>query len=47
MKPDMPADTDVARVAAFRARHGLSALIDVHTHFMPERLLAAVWAIAT
>ena len=44
MTPDMPADTDVARVAAFRERHGLSALIDVHTHFMPERLLAAVWA---
>ena len=35
---------DVARVAAFRARVGLDSLIDVHTHFMPERLLAAVWA---
>jgi uncharacterized protein len=32
-----------ARVAAFRERLGLSSLIDAHTHFMPERLLAAVW----
>jgi uncharacterized protein len=37
-------ETDVARVAAFRERLGLGAVIDVHTHFMPERLLAAVWA---
>jgi predicted TIM-barrel fold metal-dependent hydrolase len=34
---------DAARAAAFRARVGLDRLIDVHTHFMPERLLAAVW----
>jgi uncharacterized protein len=33
-----------ARVAEFRRRIGLDELIDVHTHFMPERLLAAVWA---
>jgi predicted TIM-barrel fold metal-dependent hydrolase len=33
-----------ARVADFRRRAGLSSLIDVHTHFMPDRLLAAVWA---
>ena len=33
-----------AWVAAFRARIGVSSLIDAHTHFMPERLLAAVWA---
>ncbi|WP_326689303.1 amidohydrolase [Streptomyces sp. NBC_01795] len=32
------------RVAAFRARLGLASLIDVHTHFMPQRLLAKVWA---
>jgi uncharacterized protein len=31
-------------VAGFRRRIGLSSVIDVHTHFMPERLLAAVWA---
>jgi uncharacterized protein len=35
---------EVARVAAFRERAGLDSLIDVHTHFMPERLLAAVRA---
>ena len=33
-----------AQVAEFRQRVGLNDLVDVHTHFMPERLLAAVWA---
>ena len=37
-------DADVTRAAAFRERAGLGRLIDVHTHFMPERLLAAVRA---
>ena len=31
-------------MTAFRERAGLPALIDAHVHFMPERLLAAVWA---
>ena len=35
---------EAARVAEFRHRVGLDSLIDCHTHFMPERLLAAVWA---
>jgi uncharacterized protein len=35
---------EAARVAEFRRRVGLDSLIDVHTHFMPERLLAAVRA---
>jgi uncharacterized protein len=35
---------DAGRAAAFRERVGLPSLIDVHTHFMPERLLAAVRA---
>jgi uncharacterized protein len=35
---------EAARVAAFRERAGLDAIIDVHTHFMPERLMAAVQA---
>jgi uncharacterized protein len=35
---------EAERVAEFRRRAGLDSLIDVHTHFMPERLLAAVWA---
>ncbi|WP_419183829.1 amidohydrolase family protein [Streptomyces albidus (ex Kaewkla and Franco 2022)] len=33
-----------AEVAAFRASLGLESLIDVHTHFMPQRVLAKVWA---
>ena len=37
-------DVEVDRVAAFRRRAGLDSIIDVHTHFMPERLLAAVQA---
>ena len=37
-------DNDVARARAFLHRSGLASVIDVHTHFMPERLLAAVWA---
>jgi hypothetical protein len=32
-----------ADVPAFWGRLGLPGIIDVHTHFMPERLLAAVW----
>jgi uncharacterized protein len=35
---------DAERAAAFRGRVGLDSLVDVHTHFMPERLLAAVRA---
>ncbi|MEU7156470.1 amidohydrolase family protein [Streptomyces chrestomyceticus] len=33
-----------ARVEAFWRELGLPGLIDVHTHFMPERVLAKVWA---
>lgn len=33
-----------AEVAAFRRSVGLEQLIDVHTHFMPQRVLAKVWA---
>jgi hypothetical protein len=40
----VPVKLEAERVAAFRERAGLDALIDVHTHFMPERLMAAVWA---
>ncbi len=35
---------EVAAVRAFLDRHGLPGLVDVHTHFMPERVLAKVWA---
>lgn len=36
-------EDEQARVARFRDRVGVPSLIDVHTHFMPERLLTAVW----
>lgn len=32
-------------VAGFCARHALAGVIDVHTHFMPENVLAKVWAV--
>lgn len=35
--------TEAESVVAFWAGLGLPGLIDVHTHFMPERLLAKVW----
>jgi hypothetical protein len=38
------AEAECAEVAAFRRSLGLTHLIDVHTHFMPERVLAKVWA---
>jgi uncharacterized protein len=41
---DATARAERDQVADFRRRTGLDHLIDVHTHFMPERLLAAVWA---
>ncbi|GAA2115170.1 amidohydrolase family protein [Streptomyces synnematoformans] len=37
-------DVEQNRVAAFRRALGLEHLIDVHTHFMPQRVLAKVWA---
>ncbi|MFC4562950.1 amidohydrolase family protein [Nocardiopsis mangrovi] len=42
-RPAAPVD-ERAEVAAFRAALGLEHLIDVHTHFMPERVLSKVWA---
>ncbi|MET9493895.1 amidohydrolase family protein [Streptomyces sp. NPDC006552] len=35
---------EAAPVAAFLERHRLPGLVDVHTHFMPERVLHKVWA---
>ncbi|MFF7636211.1 amidohydrolase family protein [Kitasatospora sp. NPDC008050] len=40
--PGSPAEA--ARITAFWQRLGLPGLIDVHTHFMPENVLAKVWA---
>ncbi|MFD5410922.1 amidohydrolase family protein [Streptomyces nojiriensis] len=37
----MSATTEAAR--GFRERLGLPGLVDVHTHFMPERVLDKVW----
>ncbi|MEV5607165.1 amidohydrolase family protein [Streptomyces sp. NPDC052225] len=35
---------EAGRVREFLARHRLPGLVDVHTHFMPERVLRKVWA---
>ncbi|NEA60645.1 amidohydrolase [Streptomyces sp. SID13666] len=40
----METGADDARVTAFWRGLGLPGLIDVHTHFMPERVLDKVWA---
>jgi hypothetical protein len=37
-------EAEAAAIGAFRGRLGLPGLVDVHTHFMPERVLAKVWA---
>ena len=37
-------EAERADVAAYRQSLGLTHLIDIHTHFMPERVLAKVWA---
>ncbi|BFV59485.1 amidohydrolase family protein [Kitasatospora sp. CMC57] len=36
--------SEAAEVRAFWQELGLPGLVDVHTHFMPERVLAKVWA---
>jgi uncharacterized protein len=38
------AAAEAAEVARFRREIGVDALVDVHTHFMPEQVLAKVWA---
>jgi hypothetical protein len=35
---------ETSQVIAFWTRLGLPGLVDVHTHFMPERVLAKVWS---
>ena len=37
-------DDETAAVRRFRERVGLPALVDVHTHFMPDRVLKKIWA---
>jgi hypothetical protein len=44
-RPTAPEEAaEAARVTAFWQDLGLPGLIDVHTHFMPENVLAKVWA---
>lgn len=37
-------EDDSLDVLRFRERLGLPGIVDVHTHFMPERVLRKVWA---
>jgi cytosine/adenosine deaminase-related metal-dependent hydrolase len=39
-----PPSNETARVTAFWCNLGLPGLVDVHTHFMPDQVLAKVWA---
>ncbi|MFJ4654125.1 amidohydrolase family protein [Nocardia sp. NPDC088792] len=39
----MTDQADDDSVAAFRERVGLSGIIDIHTHFMPDRVMRKVW----
>jgi predicted TIM-barrel fold metal-dependent hydrolase len=39
-----PLDAQAAEVAAFWRALGLPGLIDIHAHFMPDNVLAKVWA---
>lgn len=39
-----PAEADIAPVVAFWRDLGVPGLVDVHTHFMPDRMLRKVWA---
>ncbi|MEV6769508.1 amidohydrolase family protein [Nocardia sp. NPDC051030] len=39
----MTGETDLDYVTEFRDRLGLSAIVDIHTHFMPEQVMRKVW----
>ncbi|MFD4511271.1 amidohydrolase family protein [Streptomyces sp. NPDC058457] len=41
--PDAGPHEEAGEIHRFRERLGLPGLIDVHTHFMPERVLHKVW----
>jgi hypothetical protein len=43
-EPEAGTAAEVAAVAAFWHDLGLPGLVDVHTHFMPDNVLAKVWA---
>ncbi|MFD9794327.1 amidohydrolase family protein [Streptomyces sp. NPDC059070] len=40
----MPTADDAVAARAFAGRLGLPGLVDVHTHFMPDRVMRKVWA---
>lgn len=42
--PDDDRHADVEAVTRFREDHGLDHIVDVHTHFMPKRVMDKVWA---
>ncbi|WP_217548559.1 amidohydrolase family protein [Streptomyces sp. GbtcB6] len=42
-EPDAGPHEESGEIRRFRERLGLPGLIDVHTHFMPERVLHKVW----
>ncbi|MFF0815154.1 amidohydrolase family protein [Rhodococcus sp. NPDC003318] len=42
--PDDDRHADVEAVTRFREDHGLTHIVDVHTHFMPKRVMDKVWA---
>ena len=44
MPDPLPTPREDREVPALWRALGLPGLVDVHVHFMPERLLAAVWA---
>ncbi|MFD4600292.1 amidohydrolase family protein [Streptomyces sp. NPDC058464] len=41
--PDADSHEETGEIRRFRERLGLPGLVDVHTHFMPERVLHKVW----
>lgn len=45
MEPELESEVgaEAAEVRGFWRRLGLPGLVDVHTHFMPERVLSKVW----
>lgn len=44
MSDHLHVPAEIAQVREFQRRNGLPGLVDVHTHFMPERVLRKVWA---
>lgn len=43
-EPDMPPSDEADQMVALVAQMDIPGIVDIHTHFMPERMLAKVWA---